>query len=243
MENEPAGPELAKGWFDNLLPGLPRGRRLPRNYSTEPPKRTGQTVMQRKELSSLQASRYAVGEVRPATTAVPTSPSSTLRSLLTSMCPAPSGPRTANFCPYMGQPLHECGYLSRLVLPYWDWPAYIGKPLNGSTTFDGGPSSLSGEGGADGQRAGLLSRTGRSSVSRHRRPRRHGSPAWLWRQMRSRRLIEPTTRSFTRNLNEVAEQVTANAEPVNVLLTALDITDFQAQFGPIHSEGHIVSGP
>ncbi|RYP68873.1 hypothetical protein DL771_006412 [Monosporascus sp. 5C6A] len=38
------------------------------------------------------------------------------------------------------------------------------------------------------------------------------------------------------------EQFRTNAEPVGAFLTALDVTNFQAQFSLIHSAGHIVDG-
>ncbi|KAI0114088.1 hypothetical protein GGR51DRAFT_505460 [Nemania sp. FL0031] len=164
--------------------------------------------------------------------------------------------------------LHTCGYPSDMGLPYWDWPAYLGTPLNESTLFNGSPSSLGGDGepvpgqsiykiGADeapmvfpvleqgdsiapGSGGGCVVEGPFANRTLYLGPfpitdTRTGLPEdWT----------EKNPHCFTRNLNDAALQLFNNADLVENLLAAQNITDFQARLNAIHRGGHItVGGP
>ncbi|KAI1360740.1 hypothetical protein F5Y08DRAFT_331351 [Xylaria arbuscula] len=153
--------------------------------------------------------------------------------------------------------LHDCGYSSDMGLPYWDWPAYLGAPLNQSTLFDGSPSSLGGDGEAvpeqegypileegdvlpPGSGGGCVVEDPFANTTLYLGP----FPVYFTRTGLPDDWTEKNPHCFTRNLNDAALQLLSNADSIGSLLNTTDIKDFQEQLNPIHRGGHIgVGGP
>ncbi|KAI1125549.1 hypothetical protein F5Y10DRAFT_294531 [Nemania abortiva] len=172
------------------------------------------------------------------------------------------------FISIMEDSLHSCGYPSDMGLPYWDWPAYIGTPLNESTLFDGSPSSLGGDGVAiPGQNSYMINADEAPMVFPVLKqgdfiPTGSGGGCVVEGPFANTTLYlgpfpitdtrtglpddwtEKNPHCFTRNLNDAVLQLLNNADRIESLMAAKNITDFQAQLNAIHRGGHItVGGP
>ncbi|KAK5637030.1 hypothetical protein RRF57_012742 [Xylaria bambusicola] len=172
------------------------------------------------------------------------------------------------FIQLMEHSLHDCGYPSDMGLPYWNWPAYLDAPLNQSTLFDGSPSSL----GRDGESVRwqgnyVISAAEAPMVSPifekgHIIPPGSGGgcvvegpfanttlylgpfPADLTLTGLPDDWTEKNPHCFTRNLNDAVLRLLNNADRIENLLAAPNITNFQSQLNAIHRGGHVtVGGP
>lgn len=143
----------------------------------------------------------------------------------------------------------ECGYKG--TQPYWDWPAYVGKPLANSTIFDGSKTSL----GSNGKGNNSCVYEGPFSNYTATFPvfpqnlitdniKNNGSgevPDWAF---------DYRPQCFQRDLNDEALRLNNNYSCIDTLLSQQSIGDFQnylstpegdPHYGP-HGGGHVAMG-
>ncbi|KAK2764582.1 hypothetical protein FQN54_009277 [Arachnomyces sp. PD_36] len=171
------------------------------------------------------------------------------------------------FLHLMEEALHnECNYPAHLGLPYWDWPAYLDRPLDRSTLFDGSETSL-GSNGASVPDRPPWTITPEESNQLNREippgatiPRGSGGgciekgpfantqvylgpfPPPIISSGLPPNWTEPNPQCLTRDLNDWALRTFNDATRVDSLLSATNIEDFQYGFNPIHRGGHITVG-